>query len=402
MTPIEKLRAATSYLIIHHPFVAVPLLRLRLQADSTEATAATDGRSIYYNPDFVADLSYEETIFLLAHEVLHVALAHHLRRADRYPKAWNAAADYVINLMLEGVGFTLIAGALHDLRYAGWSTEKVYRFIVQQAEEDLAAATSVVTTGSRGDTKEPALDDFIPEGTGGRVIDMKGEDGSELSQAERTQEESNLSVTLNQALRAEAMVRSDQSLATAFARVVQPIAPGFNARAELAEFITTTIGRDDYTWTRPNSRYLPAGLYLPSLSSSLTLLDVIVAIDTSGSISPRLLSFMAGACDELLLAFPQAHLRVVYCDSAVRSTEDLTVDDCPVTLRNAQGGGGTRFSPVFEWVAENGLQPAFLLYMTDLYGDSPEDPGYPVLWLTIKPVSRPHPFGRRIDLSVLD
>ena len=112
MKPVEKLRAATGYLILHHPFIATPLLRLKLLPDPREATAAVDGRSIFYNEDFVTGLTPEETIFLLAHEVLHVALAHHLRRGDRNPKGWNAAADYVINLMLQDAGFAVIKGGL--------------------------------------------------------------------------------------------------------------------------------------------------------------------------------------------------------------------------------------------------------------------------------------------------
>jgi predicted metal-dependent peptidase len=395
----DRLRAATGYLILHHPFLAVPLLRLRLVPDLREATAATDGRAIYYNPEFVGGLSLEETIFLLAHEVLHVALAHHLRREGRNLKAWNAAADFVINLLLEDAGFTLIPGTLHNRAFAGWSTEQVYRFILQPAEAALAAAQAGRPGGSGLDGGEPSLEDFLPEGTGGRVDDLKSQDGGELSQAERSREEGDLAVTLSQACRAEAMVRGDQSLGRAVSREAEARSAGFNARAELAEFLQAVSGRDDYSWGRPNPRYLASGLYLPSLSSSLALDDPIVAIDTSASITPELLSFMAGACEEMLAAFPGTVLRVVYCDSAVRATEEITVQDCPVSFRLAQGGGGTRFTPVFEWVAREGYQPRFLLYLTDLAGDSPADPGYPVVWLSVSRVYPSLGFGRRIDLS---
>jgi predicted metal-dependent peptidase len=111
---------------------------------------------------------------------------------------------------------------------------------------------------------------------------------------------------------------------------------------------------------------------------------------------------MAGACEDLLAAYPQTLLRIVYCDSEVRSTEEITIHDCPVTLSQAQGGGLTRFAPVFEWVAEEGYHPTFLLYMTDLDGPVPEDPGYPVIWLAIDTLFPTPPFGRRIDLSSLD
>jgi predicted metal-dependent peptidase len=394
--PEKKLDSAKSYLIFHQPFFAVPLLRLRLAATSQMPTAATDGRAIYYNPEFIDSLSLEETIFILAHEVLHVVLAHHLRRGTRNHKAWNAAADYVINLILEKAGFTIADNVLHDPRFEGWSTEQVYRLLVQTAEQTLADQKQQAGSG------QATLEDLIPEGAGGQVLDMKSEDGSELSQAERTRVEDELTVTLEQARRADAMFRSDEQLRTAIARAVaQSRSPGFDARAELWDFVTATLGaRDDYSWTRPNPRFLPMSLYLPSLAATFALRDVVVAIDTSGSISPHVLSFMAGAVDDLLAAYPETLLHVVYCDKVVQATEEITVSDCPVSFRNAKGGGGTRFSPVFEWVKERGLNPAVLLYLTDLLGDAPEEPGYPVLWLVVgRYRGQTMPFGRRIDLT---
>ncbi|HEX4960393.1 MAG TPA: VWA-like domain-containing protein [Thermoanaerobaculia bacterium] len=394
MKATEKLRVATSYLILHHPFIAAPLLRLKLVPEPRQPTAAVDGRSIFYNEDFVTGLSCEGTIFLLAHEVLHVTLAHHLRRGDRNPKAWNAAGDYVINLMLQQAGYTLIPDILLEPLFAGWSTERVYRFLIGKAEQSLAAALSASPASSQG------LDDFIPEGAGGSVVDMRTEDGQKLSQAERSQEEGRLLVALKQALQAQAMLRGEASIQP-FARCVEPRSPAFDARAELAEFVRSTAGRDDYTWRRPNPRYLPAGVFVPSLAESRALTDVVVAIDTSSSVTPELLSFMAGACDDLLAAYPQTVLQILYCDTEVRSTEEITAFDSPVTLSRAQGGGGTRFAPVFDWVAQQGYQPTFLLYMTDLQGPVPEDPGYPVVWLAIDAVHPTPPFGRRIDLSTL-
>jgi predicted metal-dependent peptidase len=203
---------------------------------------------------------------------------------------------------------------------------------------------------------------------------QRGEDGKPLSQAERSQEEGKLSVTLRQALQAQGMIQGAGVRTSPYARVVESRPTGFDARAELAAFLTATIGRDDYAWSRPNPRYLSAGICLPSLSASQALVDVIVAIDTSSSIDSKLLSFMAGVCEDLFAAYPQTLLRVVYCDSEVRSTEEITLQDCPVTFSQAQGGGLTRFDPVFDWVAENGYQPAFLLYMTD---PCPKIPGIP-------------------------
>ncbi len=397
-SPDPKLATATSYLILHHPFLAVPLLRLRLAPDPSCETAFTDGRGIYYNPTFIDSLTLNECIFLLAHEVLHVALAHHLRRGQRNLKAWNAATDYAINLLLEAAGFALIPGLLLDPVFKGFSAEQIYHYLFRKAQDELRLASSSSDPGSPQGT----LEDHLPQGTGGQVTDLKAEDGQELSDSERTIEEGKLEVALQHARHFQAMGSSNQSLATAVSRAVAaPRSPSFQARQHLSIFMSQALGREDYSWTRPNRRFLPAGLYLPSLSRSDTLLDPIVAIDTSCSITPEHLAFLAGVCDDILEAFPLTELRLLYCDTEVRASESVTLLDRPIRLEKAEGGGGTRFAPVFEWVAQHGLQPNFLIYMTDLAGPMPDDPGYPVVWLVIDS-NIPAPFGTRISLPWMD
>ena len=41
------------------------------------ATACTNGRVILFNPNFFAELNKEERLFVLAHEVLHIAFLQH-------------------------------------------------------------------------------------------------------------------------------------------------------------------------------------------------------------------------------------------------------------------------------------------------------------------------------------
>ena len=55
---------------------------------------ATDGRRIVYNPAFVEKLSPAELEGVLAHEIMHCALAHHCRRGERDTQLWNQATDY--------------------------------------------------------------------------------------------------------------------------------------------------------------------------------------------------------------------------------------------------------------------------------------------------------------------
>ena len=88
-------------------FFATLALRLRVEADPGCGTLATDGVSLRYAPAFVTGLSPDEAVGVLAHEVLHCALAHPWRRGLRDPARWNVACDLAVNPILMQAGFTL-------------------------------------------------------------------------------------------------------------------------------------------------------------------------------------------------------------------------------------------------------------------------------------------------------
>src|SRR5690606_39053631 len=70
-----------------------------------------------------------ETVFLLAHEVLHVANLHHARRNARNLRKWNMATDYAINEMLTKHGFKMIEGGLLQQSYYEKSSEEIYSLL---------------------------------------------------------------------------------------------------------------------------------------------------------------------------------------------------------------------------------------------------------------------------------
>jgi len=62
---------------------------------------ATDGRAVWFNPEWCEAHGVEKTMGVIAHEVLHVVNRHHLRRGERDAELWNVAADLLINRLLE-------------------------------------------------------------------------------------------------------------------------------------------------------------------------------------------------------------------------------------------------------------------------------------------------------------
>jgi predicted metal-dependent peptidase len=143
------------------------------------------------------------------------------------------------------------------------------------------------------------------------------------------------------------------------------------------------------------SPHIAAGLYLPSVSKS-GVGEIVIAVDTSGSIGQEELAQFASEitsmCDE---AKPEG-IHVVYCDAVVQSVQSFDSSE-PIALE-PKGGGGTDFKPVFTWVEEQQIEPVCLIYLTDLCCHSyPQIPGYPVLWVTDS--RRTAPFGETIRMT---
>lgn len=135
MTPaLARLIAAfTLQLRRRHPFFATLALFADYREDATLPTAATDGRTVFLNPDFFATLSPPEAQGVLLHEVLHAALLHPLRRGTREPELWNLAADMVVNGMIDAEcpDFRLPEGAVRDPAHAHLSVEELYALLLR-------------------------------------------------------------------------------------------------------------------------------------------------------------------------------------------------------------------------------------------------------------------------------
>jgi len=125
--------------------------------------------------------------------------------------------------------------------------------------------------------------------------------------------------------------------------------------------------------------------------------EIVIAVDTSGSIGKRELEQFAGEISAISEEAQPEAIHVVYCDAAVQSAQEFRPSE-PVQLE-PKGGGGTDFRPVFEWVGKNDIAPVCFIYLTDLCCDLyPEATEYPVLWVTDS--RRKAPFGETIRISL--
>jgi predicted metal-dependent peptidase len=121
---IAKARAE---LIQSQTFYGVLVSQVEPKPTRQFPTMATNGKTHFYNPDFIAGLTQKQVLGVQHHESEHDARRHHTRRGDRDPQEWNICTDYAINIDLVDAGVELPPGALIDPKYRGWSAEEIYR-----------------------------------------------------------------------------------------------------------------------------------------------------------------------------------------------------------------------------------------------------------------------------------
>ena len=403
---MTKLAAARTRLIMERPFLGSLVMHLPLkEAGDWCKTTGTDAQAFYFNPDFVANLSLAQTQFILAHEALHCAMGHTHRRNHRVKKRWDVACDHAVNLMLIEEGLKPpLHGILANQDYMTLSAEEIYPMIPEDTPEESFDDHLFDDNQDQGSSSDPNehSDEQQGKGQGSEgQNEPKDEDGSgsqtankprELSQAEREE----LSEQWKNRLAAAAQAaRQAGKLSQAMLRWVDGLlAPNLPWRALLARYFAINQ-RDDYSWRRPSRR--EGAAILPRLSSEG--LDVVAAIDTSGSISDDELREFVSELDALKAQI-RARVTLVACDYTLADKGPWEYEpwDAMELPQEIEGGGGTDFRPVFDWVETENLSPNLLVYFTDAEGDFPKlAPNYPVVWLVKGKGGVP--WGERVQLN---
>ncbi|MEQ1593111.1 MAG: VWA-like domain-containing protein [Thiobacillaceae bacterium] len=415
---LTKLSAARTRLIMERPFLGSLVMHLPLTEAAWCKTTGTDAKAFYYNPDFVANLSLAQTQFILAHEALHCAMGHTHRRNHRIKKRWDVACDHAVNLMLIEEGLKPpLHGILANQDYETLSAEEIYPLIPEDTEEESFDEHLFDENESQGsqsdpDESDPAESDPSErqdnpdsgnQGGQGREGQSEPQESdaagarphdkpNELSPAEREELNEQWKNRLTAAAQA---ARQAGKLSQSMLRWVDDLlAPSLPWRALLARYFMTNQ-RDDYSWRRPSRR--EGSAILPRLSSEG--IDVIAAIDTSGSIGNEELREFVTELDALK-GQVRARVTLLACDYKISDNSPWEYEpwDAMDLPKDVEGGGGTDFRPVFDWVELENRSPNLLVYFTDAEGDFPRfAPSYPVIWLVKgKGVV---PWGERVQLN---
>lgn len=372
---ILKLKNARIGLIIRQPFFGQMTQRLHIVHDDSIETAATDGRNFIYNAEFIQKLQPKEVEFLFGHEVLHNVFEHHYRKGNRFHKLWNIACDYVINdiLVLEKIGEKIhTVPILHDEKYRGWTSEEVYDDLMKNIDKlDVDQLCSMlldkhIDTSNMTEEEKEAIRKEIKEGL--------------LSSAQQS-----------------------GKLPAGVDRLVnQFLEPKINWKDKLNQNIQSLI-KSDYSFIRPNKKLMQSGFILPGLKREQAL-DVVVAIDMSGSISDkiaqRLLSEVRGIMDQ----YNDYNIHVYCFDTEVHNPQSFSSDNGDIDDINdykCKGGGGTLYECCFEYMKKEDIQPLTFIMLTDMYPNSGwGDPDYcDTIFCAYGTTGIVAPFGETIEIG---
>lgn len=450
----KRLVKARMALILMQPFFGVLATRLIIRRMDSVKTCATDGKYFYYNDAYVMSKSDAELKGLWAHEVLHCSNGHIWRKGDREHHLWNVAADYVIDPIAMAANLVVPDPMVRD-DFRGRSAEYAYSILFQERQlkrkqeeeerkreqeereknemgcdfpqpgdsEEEESSDDAADQDGDGDGEGEGDDDQDGQGDAGNDESSDGtqdgqpgdddqKDGGGKPQKDEPQEEpvtkgeimepasdtpaedeSNWQIATIQAANA---ARAQGKLPGCLEQFVkEAVAPKTDWRATTRRFMQQ-LAAADYSYRLPSSRYQSMGLYMPRLQSE-ALPPIVVVFDDSGSCWNEQDKFFAELGVILEECKPEL-IHFIQVDDAVQNAEELLPGD-PI-IPNVKGGGGTSFVPAFDWVEEQGIMPAAMIYFTDLYGSyPPADPGYPVLWASVTkepPANYVPPFGETI------
>jgi predicted metal-dependent peptidase len=334
-------------------------------------TAYTDGTNKRYSNNFLKTLTDTEVAGLALHENLHVVLMHiprHLDLIKEDAELFNIAADMVVNALIVNLKDKALAklpeGGYYEEKYIGWSVREVY-----------------------DDLKKSKQQNRMPQGSG-----MDKHDSGEADKL-TPQQVKELSQKITEALHQGALLAS--KFGAEVPRAIKDVMETkVDWRDVLRDFITTmSRGAEEYTWRRLNKRRLAQDLYMPTVISE-RVGEIVVAIDTSGSINGAVLSKFASELVGICHTAQPERVRVLWWDTKVHGEQVFDNYESLLYMLKPQGGGGTEPSCVSEYLIKNRVEADCMVVLTDgfFFGTPKWDTKIPTLWAVthnknFKPVS---------------
>jgi predicted metal-dependent peptidase len=366
---LQHISPAITKLTLRYPHVSFYMwARCRIASSADVPVAATDGRTVYVNPEAIKAYALDAVVFILAHEVTHVMFEHPwLKRrwlasgqVGSLPydeETLQKAMDYIINdfLVMGKVGRCPPEG-LHDTT-------------IGKFDEDVPTVYARLYKGeAKGGGGNSPSDGGACDGGG----DVR-EAGTDQPGSQHKQE----------LIRGYRLAKARGRLPAGLDRQLDELTRGnVDFREVVPRFMEGTMGRNRRSFKRPDRRRMAlTGLTWPGATGSQAG-TVVVVLDTSGSIGDAELRLFLGTVADLIEQVSPREIVVLDVDAKVHRSRRLARGHelAAIQREGAKGGGGTNMPAAFEWLAKEHVAPQCCVVCTDGFTPFGSDPGYPVLW----------------------
>jgi len=385
-------------------------------------TAYTDGVNKRYSRWYLDTIDKEsKKRGLVLHENLHIALKHvtHGRAMfEENPKMANLAADFIVNDVIVNIKSNvansnepiveLPDGAVYDEMFHDWSMRQVFEYLKKHAKPRKGNGKGKGNgNGGQGNTPPSGGGQNIEEDQPETVtVNGKTYDVSKLDEhdfRELSPEEAQaLGKEIDKALREGGLLAG--RMGSKVPRVISDLLePKVDWREVLREFVSSAMrGKDEYTWRKLNKRHLANDFVVPGMENE-TIGEIVIAIDTSGSIGQRELSEFATELVSICeLTQPEA-VRVMWWDTSVHSVQKFAPEQYSdiAKLLKPEGGGGTRVGCVSDYINKENIRAECVIVFTDGYveNDAQWNIVPPTLWMVTQNKDWTPPAGKKVMID---
>ena len=364
-------------------FYASILYQMPMVVKNDISTMATDGTSIFYNEEFTDALTEPQLDGVKVHEALHRVLKHHLRMGKRDHQLWNIACDYAINPIILASDLVLPDGALVDARFKDMSAEKIYDILQSESKDKPQDGNGNSGNGS----SQPQAQAW------GNVDAPQGMSEDQVKQQEATIDA--------QTMMAVSSIKNRGEIPSSIKDIIKAME---RSQIDWVDVLRRFVGGDqpqDYSYRRPNRRQWYLNEVITPTSNMVGCGHVVVAIDTSGSVSNKELSYFLGELNEITKKCGADSVTVIQCDADIQDVKRYEKGE-DIEKFSVVGRGGTCVMPVFNYIDKENIKVDNFIYFTDMgIFDYPKsDVGYPILWVSSDIRGKDAPIGQTTYLKV--
>ncbi len=349
---VKAITTARVSLLFNSPFFGNLATRMHLvDASKWCKTCATDGRNFYYNREFIKELTPNELIFIMGHNVLHCVFDHLGRKGGRDKQIWDMANDYIVN-------YTLVKDKLGDMPKGGLFSEKYTDAMTsEEVYRDLEKNSTKVELKLDEHLNLDGSDSDDPNG-GGKTVSVTvmgdGNGPPQLTEEDKQQIRNELKAAVISAAQASPAGKVPAGVRRMIDEFTTPI---MDWRTMLEAHIQSSI-KDDFTFNRPSRRsWSPEGETLASVvmpgQNFKDTVSVAIAIDTSGSMTEEMLRDFLSEVKGIMDTFDEFELWLWTFDTQVYNPKKFTSMNLDEIYSYVpQGGGGTLFESCWQFMRE--------------------------------------------------